>query len=191
MHGTVSTTEMQESDMSAVLSAAPCWYALMITAGMERKVCIWLRRRQYQPYWPRYKGPVKLNRHRTANRWRSVIPGYLFLPQPPFEMNWRLIEEDAPGGAGFLRSHGAIVKIPESGKQGIERICEIEAALNASPVAAADGIPFKVGQRVQISKLCLEGVVVRLDKKRKICVETSLFGRVTRITVSAADVEAV
>lgn len=191
MHGTLEIGGLEVNDTEGFIGPAAAWYALLIESGKERKACIWMRRRQYEPYWPRYMSPTKLNRHRFAERWRSVIPGYLFLPIGERGANWSLLET-APGFRSFLRSgSGDLIKIPEFGRQGIEQIREIESALNLSIIAAADGVPFKVGQQVMLSKLEIPAIVLRIDRKRKICVEAKLFGRVVRINVPAAEIEAI
>ena len=76
---------------------------MLTTSGAERKACIWLKMRQFKPYWPRYKGTVKLNRHRRDTRWRSVIAGYVFVPLPEEgELNWQLAER-TPGIRAIAR----------------------------------------------------------------------------------------
>ncbi|HZS57616.1 MAG TPA: transcription termination/antitermination NusG family protein [Bryobacteraceae bacterium] len=167
------------------------WYALLVESGRERRICIWLRRRQYEPYWPRYKGFVKLNRHRTEVRWRSVIPGYLFIPIPILQtINCDLIES-APGARRIMRNGENLVELPEDGRQGIERIKEIEAALNASAIAAAEGIPFKEGQKVRIRRVELDGKIKRIASKTKIVVEAQFFGAVREWELPVSEIEAV
>jgi len=187
MHGTLNATDL-ESDMGPVLNSAPHWYALLVMGGRERKVCIWLRRRQYSPYWPRYRGQVKLNRHRRAVRWKSVIAGYVFLPHVEW-MNWRLIEE-GPNVIGFMRNAGTLIKIPNLGREGIEGIKSIEESLNASPLAAADGIPFKEGQKVWVSRMEQFGTILSIEKGRKLIVELLFLGSKRPIPLPVSDVEA-
>lgn len=190
MHG---TAEPQEIDDPKKQSAPPhcvgdkVWYALLVVSGAERKICIWLRRRGYRPYWPRFKGQVKFNRHRRAIRWKSVIPGYLFLPHDR-DVNWRLVE-GGPEVSGFMRNAGEIIKIPENGRQGIEQIVAIEAALNDSPIAAADGMPFKVGQMVRVPRLSMDGKVVAIERGRKLIVELYFLGAKRPVPLPASEVE--
>ncbi len=186
MHGTLGVSELECDQFCG--ASATAWYALLIASGAERKACIFLRKRQYEPYWPRYRGEVKLNRHRRAIRYRSVIPGYLFLPIKPAP-HWALFEDEAWYRGVIRDSKCEPVQIPELGRQGIEQIREIESALNASPIAAADGVPFKIGQKVRLVRLELTGTVMRIDKRRRVCVEAKLFGRDTRIMVAALEIE--
>lgn len=186
MHGMIGLT-----DTDATIFDVDCtWYALMTDS--EKKACIWLRKRQYEPYWARYMGPVKVNRHRTMSRWRSVLPGYLFLPIPMGrDPNWRLIEE-SPGIRSVMRQ-GNFEPVRISSRD-IDEIRRIEGAMNASEIAAREGIPFKVGQKVRVinDTLGFEGTVIKLDTKRKITIEVpSLFGRVTKIMLPVSEIEAI
>lgn len=188
MHGTLSVTQ----DIRTHVYQGQCdWVALLSEPGRERQACIWLRRRQYEPYWPRYKGQVKLNRHRRAVRWRSVIPGYLFLPN--ININWRLIEEDAPGVHGKMRNSEGYPKLLKT--KIITDIQRIEAALNSSEINAAQGIPFKIGQLVRPTDDLYnhwEGKIVRIDARNKIGVEVrGLFGSSAVVMFSADQLEAV
>lgn len=187
MHG--MTLAIEDHTTFAPVDNALRWYALLVVSGKEREVCIWLRRRQYQPYWPRYMGQVKLNRHRRAKRMCSVLPGYLFMPDTR-AINWRNIEDDAPNVIGFMSSgSGDLITLPHEGKQGIEKIKEIESALQESSIAAAEGIPFKLGQKVWIEKLSCEGKILAIASRRQISVEVPMFG--TRVTMwsDASDIE--
>ena len=189
MHGIIALTDDQTTEFNGMTTTAPQWCALLVQSNAERKCCIWLKRRGFSPYWARFKASQKLNRHRRAMRWKSVIAGYLFLPKYD-QMNWKLIE-DAPGVRGFLRMAGEIVSLPESGEQGIAKIREIEDCLNASPVAAAQGIPFKVKQKVRVAKLEMEAIIIKIESARLIELEGNIFGRVTKIRLPVTEIEAI
>ena len=170
----------------------PCkWYALLTESGTERKATIWLRRRQYHPYWPRYMGQIRLNRHRRGFRWRSVIPGYLFLPIPEASnADWRVIEQ-AVGVRGVMRH--ADYNFVEFREQDIADVARIEQCLNENPIAAAEGIPFREGQKVRIIRGVFENQrteIVRIEKGRKVCVEVELFERKNWVWLPVADIEA-
>ena len=189
MHGVLTAMEDQDFQVTSEIGLSSRWYALLVGFGMERKVCIWLRRRQFSPYWPRYKGPVKLNRHRRQIRWRGVIPGYLFLPVPICdEINCPLLEK-APGSPKIMRAidnHPREIKDYE-----VDRIKEIEVALNESVIAAAEGIPFRRGQQVRIPKLEMDAKIMEIDSARRIVLEAALFGRMIKFTVAASDIESI
>lgn len=186
MHGVIQLNEERETFAPV---AATGWYALLVQSGKERQVCIWLRRRQYEPYWPRFMGIVKLNRHRKAKRWCSVMPGYLFLPDAK-PIDWSLVEE-AQGVHGFMSmASGDLVVIPHRGRQGIEQIRSIEAACNADAKAAAFGIPFKKGQLVKIDRLETHGEIIAINNRRQIFVEVQMFGRATRLALPVDEIEA-
>lgn len=170
------------------------WYALLVESGKERKASDWLEIRQFQPYWPRYKGTVKLNRHRRAMRLRSVIPGYLFLPLG-HDANWRLIlskEAKAKGIREVLRNGQADYARLNDGH--IDSIRNIEIALNSSALCAVEGIPFKVGQFIRLIAGAfsgIEGKIIQIDKGRRITLESFMFGRTTRMTVTASEIDSV
>jgi transcription antitermination factor NusG len=189
MHGVMMPAETE----SYVYQGECHWIALLTQPSSERKACIWLRRRQFEPYWPRYKGQIKLSRHRRAIRWRGVIPGYLFLPIVDIDnMNWPLLDR-APGIHGKITNgEGYAKRLTQSD---IDDIQKIEAALNSSELCAAEGIPFKVGQRVRPVDDMFgnwEGSITRIDNRRQIAIEVpGLFGRTTVVMFSAEKLEAV
>jgi len=90
-----------------------------------------------------------------------------------------------------MRNGENLVELPEDGRQGIERIKEIEAALNASAIAAAEGIPFKEGQKVRIRRVELDGKIKRIASKTKIVVEAQFFGAVREWELPVSEIEAV
>lgn len=185
MHGAMAAAE-QIGPYSASGGQGARWYVILMSSGLERRACIWMRLRGLQPYWARYRVNWREFQVRSGIQWRSVLPGYLFLPWPA---DCRLVE-DAPGVRRFLRDGDGQ---PETlGEHDMGRIREIEAALNASVVAARDGIPFKVGQTVLVKKLELTGVILRLDGRRRIIILVPMFGsRGVPLTLSVADIEAV
>ena len=171
----------------------PCkWYALLTESGTERKATIWLKRRQYHPYWPRYMGQIRLNRHRRGFRWRSVIPGYLFLPIPEASnAGWATIEQ-APGVHGVMRH--ADYNFVVFKEQDISEVARIERCLNESPVAAAEGIPFRVGQEVRIVRGMFENhttAIISIDRGRRITLEVPFLGSTREIVLPVNDIEAV
>jgi transcription antitermination factor NusG len=184
MHGALAVTE-QIGQQSAREGQGLNWYVILMSTGLERRACIWMRLRGLQPYWPRYRVNWREFQVRHGIQWRSVLPGYLFLPHPA---DCKLVE-DAPGVRRFLRNGDGE---PETlGEHDINRIREIESALNDSIIAARDGIPFKVGQLVDVKKLEMRGKILRLDGRRRIIVEVFMFGRFVPTTLSVADIEAV
>lgn len=166
------------------------WYVLL-THG-ERKAAIWLERNRYAPYWPKYSGQEKLARGHRRACLRSVIPGYLFLPlSTESEPDWKHVL-GTPGVREVIRDGD---NTPISiGNHEIEHIRTIEAALNASPISAAKGIPFKVGQRVRVRNDILwqwAGPILGIDKTGKITIEADLFGRRTKVVLPASEIEAI
>ena len=123
-------------------------------------------------------------------KWRSVIAGYIFLPLSEEVIpNWQLIER-TPGIRSIERPDGSKMFLTEADMIDIRRI---EAALNASVVAAVKGIPFKVGETVRfvIGGRDLTGPILEIDKRGHITVQTDqLFGCAVKVTLPASEIEA-
>lgn len=213
MHGAIAVAE-QIGPQSATNGR---WSILLMTTGIERRACHWLRQRGLQPYWARYRVNWREFQARSGIQWRSVLPGYLFLPWPTDSTQTtisdaptvetsalkvgdvipggkkRIIDycqlvEKAPGVRRFVRNGDGE---PETlGEHDMDRIREIEAALNDSIIAARDGIPFKVGQLVHVKRLEMTGKILRLDGRRRIIIEVFMFGSFVPLTLSVADIEA-
>jgi len=170
----------------------PCrWYALLTGSGLERKATTWLKRRQYHPYWPRYMGQVQLNRHRRAVRFRSVLPGYVFLAVPDASVaDWDTIEQTPGVRRAMRKTNGDFVQLQVKDMSDIQRI---EVALNSSPIAAKEGMPFRVGQEVRITHGVFEGHVteiLKIERGRKVEIDVPFLGSSTRITLPASEIEA-
>jgi transcription antitermination factor NusG len=195
------------------------WYVLLTTTGLERRACIWMRLRGLQPYWARYRVSWREFQARSGIQWRSVLPGYLFLPWPadcvqtmisdtPVAhmsllkvgdvipggkkkvIDYCQLVEKAPGVRRFVRNADGF---PETlDEHEMDRIREIESALNDSIIAARDGIPFKVGQNVYVKRLEMIGKILRLDGRRRIIISVPMFGSSgVPLTLSVADIESI
>jgi transcription antitermination factor NusG len=170
------------------------WFALKVRAGSESRAKRALEARSIVPYWPRYQALKRIIGSRLAARrksWRSVIPGLMFVP-----VDYRAVHETIRSYSTSIQgvladAGGKWVTIPDNGRQSMETIRQIEAALNASAIAARDGIPFRVGQRVRVERLASEGTIARIDGTRQITVEAFMFGRVTRMIVPVSEIESV
>jgi transcription antitermination factor NusG len=185
MHGAIAVAE-QIGPTSHREGQGSRWYVLLTTTGLERRTCIWMRLRGLQPYWARYRINWREFQVRSGIQWRSVLPGYLFLPWPA---DCKLVE-DAPGVRRFLRNGDGKPETLDENQ--MSRIREIEAALNDSIIAARDGIPFKVGQNVHVKRLEMTGKILRLDGRRRIIISVPMFGSSgVPLTLSVADIEAV
>lgn len=187
MHGMLDASQDAVSSVSG-----PPWFALLVEAGREGRATHWLTRQRYPVYWPKYRGVVKLNRHRRAMRYRSVIPGYVFLPhRSDRDLHWQFILK-APGVRSVLKNASA--DYARLSNDEIEAIRNIEAALNSSALCAAEGIPFKIGDMVQCTDSTLSdwrGPIIGIEKGRKIIMEIRLLGRAIRVTVPVSAIERV
>lgn len=188
MHGALMH-ELATDFVPAIIEEPARWYALLVESGKERQTCIWLRMRQFKPYWARYRSENRIHANRRNIRWKSVIPGYLFLPIPFLRS---LPPSDyfdfAPGVRGFMRNgSGSVVEFRPAE---IEQVRDIEEALQASAIAAVQGIPFKVGQKVRIVKPGIEAKIVEITNKRRIVVEAKFLGADRQWTLAGSEIEA-
>ena len=181
MHGAIAVAEQ----IGPQTAREGRWYVLLTTTGVERRTCIWMRLRGLEPYWARYRVNWREFQVRSGIQWRSVLPGYLFLPHPA---DCKMVE-DAPGVRRFLRNGDGKPKTLDEHEIG--QIREIEAALNDSIIAARDGIPFKVGQWVEVKRLEKRGKILRLDGRRRIIISVPEWFNGSPMTLSVADIEAV
>jgi transcription antitermination factor NusG len=166
------------------------WYALLTQANVETRIARWLRIYKYEMYWPRYTTMVKAARNRRRIRWRSVIPGYLFLaltPEQPLDV--RLIESCPMIHRVMRNGSGDVVEI---NPMDIESIKRIEAALQADEMAAAQNIPFKVSQVVAVKSLLgAHCKILRIADRKRVEVLAILFGAKRQTLVAVSDIEAV
>jgi|SRR5581483_4946684 len=188
MHGALMHEYSTDLPIS-VIEEPVHWHALFVASGSEPKAVWWLRRRQFKPYWARYRGePNRIQARRTI-RWKSVIPGYLFLPIPMDRHIDSDFFEFAPGIHDFMRtSSGNVVLLSE---MEIDQIRSIEDALQASIIAAGQNIPFKVGQKVRIVKPGIDAKIVGITSKWKIIVEAQFLGAPRQWTLAGSEIEAI
>jgi hypothetical protein len=192
MHGITAVVDCAQIGPQSIREArwSIFWYALRVRVGYEHRVCVWLRQRALEPYWPRFNATPRAYQPRHKIIWRSVLPGWMFVRSMPGLTNFGMFDQWPV--ARFVRhADHAPIQIPDLGKEGIEQIRKIEASLNDSAIAAREGIPFKVGDLVTITKLEIVGKIVRLDGRRRIVVSAPMFGSIVDMTVCVADIESV
>ncbi len=173
----------------SVMDGPVIWRVLLVQSGRERQACGWLQDKQFNPYWARYRVEPTRIQDRRYVKWRSVIPRCVFLPIPVL----RLIDSDffkfAPGVRGFMRNgSGNVVRLKE---EEIDQIRKIEEALQASPIAAVEGIPFREGQKVRIIKPDLEATIKEITSKRRIVVEAMFLNAMREWQLSESEIEAI
>ena len=167
------------------------WYVLLTGSSVEWRTAERLERRGYAPYWPHFPGRVRHRGHHSRPVLRSVMPGYLLLNIAAGRApDWPHII-DTVGVRDVLRyaDHTPILMRAHE----VETIRHIEEALNASPIAAASGIPFKVGDQVRLlAELYAgwQGPILAMDKAGRITLEIALLGRHVRMIVPASAIEA-
>ena len=75
------------------------------------------------------------------------------------------------------------------GGKALKKLREIEAVLSA--MAGERSVPFKKGQMIRIPRLDMKAMVTAIDNANKIELEAQLFGRATKITLPASEIEAI
>ena len=164
------------------------WYALLATSGRERKSLAYLVKRGYLAYWPHYYARTRWRGHKSREIVRAALPGYMFLPSD--KPDWPLILE-APGIRDVMRDGDSPYQLSDID---MKKIRLIDEAVNASPVSAARGIPFKVGQRVRLIHSLWEGwetEILGIDKSGQITLEVPLLGGHHKAKIALAEIEAV
>jgi transcription antitermination factor NusG len=187
MHGVFGANRKLQVDRDQTIKEGYAWYGILVRPRTEEWVCKVLRAQNEKPYWPRYRGPKRFGKKSDDWIWRGVVPGYLFLPIAEGRViNCPKIEA-CSGVRGFMRTVEGLAVLT---LYDMRRIREIEEALNDSQIAAVQGIPFKVGQQVTIGgNPAWEGLIVRIENKRRIVVEIFMLGRSVCLTVSANKLE--
>jgi hypothetical protein len=155
MHGIFGSNGELQVDIDQTINEDNRWYGAHVQSGKELQAYIFLRNKKMKPYWPGYQQDVRFARHRAGVKWRSVLQGYLFIPVPADKTIDCYLIEQAPGVLKVMRTaenHVAELTVEE-----IALVRKVEEVLNAPPIVAVQGNPFKVGQRVRIVGMALEG----------------------------------
>src|SRR5215469_3055561 len=92
------------------------WWMLLVEPGKERSARDSFHRYGVQAYWPNYHSllrPTLPLRERRRTDYRSVIPGYLFVPALPTEMFWDIVERIPGVGHAVLNFSGDVATLKE------------------------------------------------------------------------------
>ena len=123
------------------------WCMLMVTPGKERDARDSFHRYGVQAYWPNYHSFLRSAlplRERRRTDYRSVIPGYLFVPAPPTEMLWDISQRIPDVGNAVLNFSGDVFTLKE---EDVDVIRAIERGMN-TPVPGKSLHNFKTGDKV-------------------------------------------
>jgi len=173
------------------------WVIVLIRPGYEQQARDSLRRRGIGAWWPNYQKEVGTKDPETGKRYKrlirfGVLPGVLLSPAKMDERFWSACDL-APGVINVARnsSTGPILLTDVD----IALIHAIETGLNrADPVKAALH-SYETGERVRFIddeyRRLPTAKVIRCDRDGEITVEVNFFGRMTKITVMAFQIEPV
>lgn len=177
-------------------SGFPWWLGLLIEPNRETVAADRLERLNVHPYLPRFSKVVRRRAGKSQRRYYAVISGLLFVPEE-YVMNLRDRDRALKWAhvRGFVQGAGGIARIAKGGKHGIERIREMEAALNLpeTDIPAGNGKALKIGSEVSLHGVWSwlgDGVVVEVVSQGRIGVEVSqLFGARRKVYVTASEIE--
>jgi transcription antitermination factor NusG len=166
-------------------------YLIQSAPQQEMRVCHALRNAGFDAYLPMEPRKIRVNLARFKTMMRPMMPGYVF---PIFDEH-RDYWERIPQIYGVVRLFMVAMRpvpIPDGAIENIQRR-EIESKIKGKPINA---IPFAIGTWVQVNDFgawhgFMGEVVGHLAKKEKIIIELNVFGRMSRIELSAQHVRPV
>ena len=173
------------------------WIALLAVPSKERASADWLRRSRVPAYWPNFVKQVAIGSGRSGGRGSrravpcAIIPGYIFMPVRPHEMDpWHVVHQ-TPGLHGYIRdAHGRPATMTNND---VETIRKIEGGLNLPPPEKPVH-SFNIGRKVRFADDLMgrwpAGKVSRLADDGRIGVDISLLGRTVMVTVYPHQIEA-
>jgi len=187
-----------QADATAKLpDPSGAWVIVLVRPGYEQQARDSLRRRGVGAWWPNYQKEVGAKDTETGKRYKrlirfGVLPGVLLSPARLDHRFWSACDL-APGVLNVARnvSTGPILLDDVD----IALIHAIETGLNkASPIKSTKH-SYESGEMVRFIddeyRRLPAGKVVKCDRDGEITVEVNFFGRMTKITVMAFQIEPV
>ncbi len=184
-------TERQSATLESSLDQAEPdkWAMIAVRPGKEADCADSFRQRGVRCFWPTYHVFEQSLRQRRPYRsrgrrdYRSVIPGYLFTPQPGTVM-FAAVMDAHKGILHSVRTHSGDVLALDN--EAIVVVRKIEAGLN-TPKPRASLHNFKTGQKVRfiddMHSRWPPGRIARLADDGRIVVETEVMGRLVPFLV--------
>jgi transcription antitermination factor NusG len=168
------------------------WCMLIVTPGKEQDARDSFHRYGIQAYWPNYLGFTRWSsRPREPRRtdYRSVIPGYLFVPMLPAP-TLRDVMERIVGVDNVVRNYSGDLAVLRSAD--IEVIRQIEAGLK-TPKPGKSLHSFKTGDKVRFVDDTLNrwppGRVAGSINDGRISIEVEVMGRIVPFMVFPHQIE--
>jgi hypothetical protein len=163
---------MQAVEKLETKSLPQQWCMWRVTPGMEREARDGFHRYGVRAYWPNYHSflrPTLPLRERRSTDYRSVIPGYLFVPALPTEMLWDFRLRIPGVGNAVLNFSGDPHTLKDAD---IDVIRSIEAGMN-TPIPSRTPHNLKAGDKVGRRFARVSGSV----GDGRIIVEVGVMGR--------------
>lgn len=168
------------------------WLLLTVQPGKEQQARDSFRRYGVRCYWPNYYiisrwSPQLREKRRTD--FRSVMPGYLFVPSPATTTIWNVIEHNI-GVVNVVRNYSGELAVLRNAD--VEVIRSIEAGMN-TPKPGKALHNFKTGDKVRFNDDTLNrwppGLVAGSLSDGRISVEVEVMGRIVPIQVFPHQIE--
>jgi transcription antitermination factor NusG len=138
---------MQKLEEMAAQVLPDQWCMLTVRPGKEQDARDSFYRYGVQAYWPNYHSFLQSTlplRERRRTEYRSVIPGYLFVPALPTQMFWDIAERIPGVENAVLNFSGDLATLKDAD---IDVIRSIEAGMN-TPIPGRTMHNFKGGDKV-------------------------------------------
>jgi transcription antitermination factor NusG len=181
---------MQAVEKLETKSLPQQWCMLLVRPGMERDARDSFHRYGVRAYWPNYHSFLRSTlplRERRRRDYRSVIPGYLFVPALPTETFWDIVER-IPGVENVVRGFSGDLAMLKDAD--IDVIRSIEAGMN-TPIPGRTPHNFKTGDKVGFiddnAQRWPPGRIGGSSNDGRITVEIGVMGRLVPRGVSASD----
>jgi transcription antitermination factor NusG len=168
------------------------WFMLLVRRGKEQEARDSFRRYGLRAYWPNYHTIAHWSlprRERRRRDYRSVTPGYLFVPALPSNTFWGVIEYNI-GIVNVVRNYSGDMAVLKNAD--IEVIRSIEAGMN-TPKPGKSLHSFKTGDKVRFTDDMLNrwppGRVAGSIGDGRISVEVEVMGRIVPFMVFPHQIE--
>jgi transcription antitermination factor NusG len=183
---------MQKLEEMAAQTLPDQWCMLIVQPGKEQDARNSFRRYGVRAYWPKYLGFTRWSsrpRERRRTDYRSVIPGYLFVPMLPPSTFWDVVERIV-GVVNVVRNYSGDLAVLRNAD--IEVIRQIEAGLN-TPKPSKSLHSLKTGEKVRFCDDLLNrwplGRVASSTNDGRISVEVEVMGRIVPFLVFPHQIE--
>lgn len=157
------------------------WYAVYVKSRHEARVENRLLNQNFDVFLPRQKQPSR-RRNRALIIQVPLFPGYLFVRAGLSPERYLQILR-TPGVVRVLCHQGAPALVPEREIESLRSLCRLNLAMKHHP--------YRPGQKVEVLRGCLAGVVGKVSRARpgrtRVLVSVELLRRSVTVEIEAAD----